>query len=131
MDRTIDDSSSQAAFLVLHGTMRVGQQGGNFWLGCNLIFQCIAIKYLFKKYLFLFYVYRCLPVCINACLMLAQGRRKSQFPRTEVTDNCEPLCVCYKLSLGLLQEQKILLFTGQSYLLVLFVCLFVFNRLTK
>lgn len=55
------------------------------------------------------YVYNYLSTCMSVHNMHAgvPGRPEEGVgaPRTGATDGCEPSCVCWKLSLSLLQEQ--------------------------
>ena len=63
-------------------------------------------------YIFLFFfVYKCLArvyvYVLWACLVPMDIRRRCQISGIGVTDGCEPLCGCWELTLGPLQEQQV------------------------
>ena len=59
----------------------------------------------FNKYLFIYYVYNILSVCVPA------GQKRAP---DLITDGCEPPCGCWELNSGPLEEQAILLTTEPS-----------------
>lgn len=50
-------------------------------------------------------MYVCVP---HACLVPTEARRKHRVPLTGITDGCEPLCGCWELNPGLLEEEAVL-----------------------
>lgn len=49
-----------------------------------------------------------------------KGKKRAQIAGTEVTDNCEPLCGCWEMNLGRVQEQQVFLLNNLARFLLFF-----------
>lgn len=69
-----------------------------------------------KVYLFMFYVYKCLPTCMLVYMYVqcCRGQRRPWIPGTGVIGSCELLCGCWELDLGPVKEQPVSLTSGLS-----------------
>ena len=68
------------------------------------LYSVFILFFYFFKYLFIYYVYNILSVCMPA------GQKRAP----DLIDGCEPPCGCWELNSGPLEEQAVLLTTEPS-----------------